>query len=276
MNVATTTWCKLLDAVVATGKNCSPRGLACKELIGVVSEVPMTDPVIYSKGRKLSYGFMVSEAHWILSGSNLVAFAPKQLEKWSDDGVTMNGAYGPAYIEQLSYVVRCLNTDSASRQAVMSLWRPRPMPSKDIPCTLTLQFLIRDDTLHCVATMRSSDTWLGYPYDIFTFSMLARGVNSCLSEKRRIGNLTMMVGSQHLYETHLKAAEEIYLEPLYPPPFKSAKYEEAHTYPMHLARLACLKDYVAGKNSELPPAVQDFDLTMVPNREIVDYVRSNK
>jgi hypothetical protein len=52
--------------------------------------------------------------------------------------------------------------------------------------------------------MRSSDTWLGTPYDWFTFSMV--GAYFCLYFKQTtgieltLGDLYFFTGSQHIYE----------------------------------------------------------------------------
>jgi thymidylate synthase len=59
--------------------------------------------------------------------------------------------------------------------------------------------------------MRSSDAWLGVPYDWFNFSMLSAGVALLLREKGinvQLGNLHFYAASQHLYETNWEGAEQ--------------------------------------------------------------------
>jgi hypothetical protein len=68
---------------------------------------------------------------------------------------------------------------------------------KDIPCTLSIQFFIRDGRLHCVTTMRSNDIWLGLPYDIFCFTCLQRLIAEAL--KVPTGFYIHQAGSLHLY-----------------------------------------------------------------------------
>ena len=123
----------------------------------------------------------------------------------SDDGWTFNGAYGPPFADQAGWIARAIAADPATRQAVMTIWRPRPVPSADIPCTVALQWLYRSDELNCVAFMRSSDAWLGIPYDWMTFSMMSADIalllkwRGCLKTPR-LGQLTVIAGSQHLYK----------------------------------------------------------------------------
>lgn len=192
---------------ILRSQNCPVcRGHHTREQLVSVTTIDMSEPVVTLASRKLGYRFMCAEAAWILSGDNCVApMKPfsRIIEQFSDDGVFFSGAYGPKVVDQLPYILRCLTDDRGSRQAVMTIWRERPGPSKDIPCTVAVQFLIRDGLLHLVDTMRSSDAWLGVPYDWFTFSML--GAYVCLLLRDRgvtvyPGTLTMVAGSQHLYD----------------------------------------------------------------------------
>jgi thymidylate synthase len=183
-----------------------PRDRQTKELIGHQTHWDMAKPVVACQRRKVGYRFMTAEAAWVLSGSNLLAPVLRYagyLSNFSDDGVTLSGAYGPKFVDQTRYVVGCLLKDPHSRQAVATLWRERPGDSKDIPCTIALQWLIRNGLLNCVVTMRSSDAWLGIPYDVFTFSCMSAAVAIRLRQLGgrvdRLGVLTITAGSQHLY-----------------------------------------------------------------------------
>ena len=123
----------------------------------------------------------------------------------------MNGAYGVKVVEQATYVADALSKDQDSRQAVINIWRERPAQSKDIPCTLNMQFLIRDGKLHAVVNMRSQDAVLGFSYDVFTFSAVAGLIRVLLKERGtdvELGYLHVHVGSLHLYEQHFDKADE--------------------------------------------------------------------
>src|SRR5207247_7673262 len=76
---------------------------------------------------------------------------------------------------------------------------------KDIPCTCTLQFMIRKDRLYLFTNMRSNDAFLGMAHDIFCFTMLQEIVARDLSID--IGTYKHSVGSFHLYETSVNSAK---------------------------------------------------------------------
>jgi len=222
---ASIAWRMMLREIQRRGQRTSPRGLAIDEVLGHQSVVDMKRPVLLSRNRRLSYAFMAAEAYWILSGRNDVEYIEqfaKSHARFSDNGQAYFGAYGPRYIEQLPYVIDCLSKDRASRQAVISLWRERPPETADVPCTLSLQWLIRlkdeslvksspnllESEIHCIATMRSSDAWLGWPYDVFTFSMMSAHVAHLWHQRNafqgyaapQLGSLILTAGSQHLYD----------------------------------------------------------------------------
>lgn len=208
-----TEWRRALYHLTHYGEQVSPRGKPSRELLGFQTRIPMWDPIVTVPERKLGYKFMIAEAYWILTGDNRVStIAPysKQISQFSDDGQVFFGAYGPKVEDQLEYVVKKLTEDPFSRQAVVNIWREKPPQTKDVPCTLSAQWFIRDGLLYCVDTMRSSDIILGWPYDIFNFSMLSVGL-ACLLRQHGLevglGDLILTAGSQHLYEKDEAVAE---------------------------------------------------------------------
>jgi thymidylate synthase len=213
---ATHAWYHALQYIVEQGDPAKPRGLETKEILHNSVGFDMHYPIVNSPARLLNYKFMAAEAYWILSGDNSCAgIVPycKNISKFSDNGHVFAGAYGPRYVSQLDYVVETLANDHDSRQAVIEIWRERPDPSKDIPCTLSLTFMIRDDTLHTSVTMRSSDVWLGLPYDFFNFTMMSILVGIKLQPKYfsdlKLGYLYWTGVSSHLYKTNYEGAKQV-------------------------------------------------------------------
>jgi|TARA_R100001163_G_scaffold43548_1_gene32891 thymidylate synthase len=199
---------------------CKPRGLTIKEKINHSFKVGMEDPVITLPERKLSYSFMFGEAAWMLRGKNDVYSVRKYVDgvkRFSDDGVTFYGAYGPKILTQWSYVVETLRNDNDSRQAVINIWRENPRSSKDIPCTLSLQFMLREahdiTWLHTIASMRSNDAWLGTPYDTFNFSAISFYIVCWLNFhgiKCKLGELNIQAGSRHIYHNDFRHLDSIF------------------------------------------------------------------
>lgn len=219
-NHANLAWVIELLGVLESGNDVSPRGQVTKELLQQTSVIDMRRPVITLPERKLSTKFLGGEAYWILSGDNRVeTIAPynKNIVNYSDDGQTFFGAYGPRIMSQLDYVVDKLKSDSDTRQAVLTIWRENPPETKDVPCTVAVNFMIRDHKLNCHAYMRSNDLWLGFPYDVFNFSMLSHLVccrlNAFVVENGGViiepGTLYHTASSRHIYEQHFEQVRQL-------------------------------------------------------------------
>lgn len=162
--------------------------------------------VVTSPTRHMDMNYATGELMWYLSGSNKLKDMSQYSKFWnkiSDDGETLNSAYGYRITKefgfnQWNYVKGLLLADPLSRQAVIHIKQPDMTPTKDMPCTCTIQYLVRDNKLNCIVYMRSNDIWLGVPYDWFAFTSLQ--VKMAMELRYEIGSYTHIAGSLHLYE----------------------------------------------------------------------------
>jgi thymidylate synthase len=126
----------------------------------------------------------------------------------SDDGRTVNSNYGYCIkykfdFNQWDEVVRELVTNPSSRRAVIHIKSPYDNTnSKDVNCTVCLQFFIRDNKLYLTTYMRSNDLWMGFPYDVFQFTCMQ--IVMAIELGLEIGTYTHIAGSLHLYERDVK------------------------------------------------------------------------
>jgi thymidylate synthase len=208
-------WQSLLNNILKQSLVRLPRGHITKEIRNYHTTIDMNFPFLSIWERNIGESFRYAEAAWILSGDNRVkTISPysKMISQFSDDGIRFFGSYGPKVVDQLSYVIDTLNKDDYSRQAVINIWREKPPISKDIPCTCSLQFILRDGRLNCIATMRSSDAWLGWPYDAFNFTCISIYILLQLLHQHNknyiLGSLSINAGSQHLYERDWEKAKK--------------------------------------------------------------------
>lgn len=110
---------------------------------------------------------------------------------------------------QFRSVIECLRNDSGTRQAVLSVWNPdKDMDSNKlgggnrIPCSLHYQFLIRNDRLHCIYSMRSNDFFGHHAIDLYCASGLMEYIVKELKEtypNLKVGSLTFSCGSLHCF-----------------------------------------------------------------------------
>lgn len=194
--------------VLAYGEVRNPRGMATRSVGPVMMRLDSPrSRVLWNPIRKAVQGFMAGEFTWIITGSDSVEqieFYNTKMSLFSDDGITLAGAYGPKMVSQLPYVLETLRADPDSRQALITLWQPSPAKSRDIPCTISLQFRRSRGKLDLIASMRSNDLWLGLPYDIFTFTCLQELVAKELGME--LGTYYHSAGDLHLYASDLVKA----------------------------------------------------------------------
>lgn len=163
----------------------------------------------------------LGEFLWYISASDDVEFIEYYIpgySKYSDDGQTIYGAYGPRLfalngeIDQVRNVTETLKASPASRRAVIQLFRGEDLADnlrsrhEDLPCTCTLQFTIRNHQLNLMVMMRSNDAYLGLPHDVFSFTMLQELVARTIGVE--IGTYKHAVGSLHFYTSNTQAIQD--------------------------------------------------------------------
>ena len=220
MHTADVQWRSRLSSLLRDGMGAAPRGKQVLEQLHASIAVNIEESLVSDSMRKLNYRFAAAEALWIIQGHNEVEILAKynpRMRDFSDDGLILAGAYGPRLVPQFKWVVDKLLEDESTRQAVASIWTPNPEPSKDIPCTIALTFMVRNGMLHCHAFMRSSDVWLGVPYDLFSFSQVALFILAKYNSIKRFesahaimpGRLYLTAASSHLYAEHFDSAKAV-------------------------------------------------------------------
>lgn len=181
------------------------------EVVNAITVI--TDPVMNimrNDTRKLSMKYAVGEMLWYMSGNKGLSEIQKYTQAWnrmSDDGETVNSNYGWCIkhkygFDQWEYVRELLRKSPETRQAIIHIKTADDTESKDVNCTVCLQFFIREGKLYATTYMRSNDIWLGFPYDVFQFTCMQILMSMELGVG--IGTYTHIVGSLHLYKRDLK------------------------------------------------------------------------
>jgi thymidylate synthase len=212
----------LLRLVCDCGSPVSPRKLDTTELIGVSFRLSnVRARLINNPARKWSLPLAIGEFCWHSRGADDLATLAYYSSAWtafSADKKTVSGScYGNRVFSstlerpsQWESVRLQLERDPDSRRAVLyfggelSRWS---VDALDIPCATCAQFLIRDNKLNQIVTMRSNDIILGFGYDCFLFTMLQERM--AIELGLEVGWYQHSVGSLHIYARHLDFAQRI-------------------------------------------------------------------
>lgn len=190
------------------GKTVSPRGLETKECIA--PQLMLTNPrnrLVYKKERTFNLPYAIVEAIMLFSPSNELSHFSrfnKNISQFSDDGRTLYGAYGYRIAKYITDIVSKLKSDRDSRQCVLPILTIEDVlkTTKDVPCTESIKFQIRDDKLNMIVNMRSNDIIWGTPYDIFMFTMMQEIVANELDID--MGYYIHQPSSLHVYKKYPK------------------------------------------------------------------------
>lgn len=206
-----TAWLFWYDKLVNQAASMESRdGDVRGEIINAVTVLSNpTNNIMKNDVRKLSMKYAIGEMLWYMSGKPLLKEIQKYGKGWdrmSDDGETVNSNYGWCIkkkygFDQYKYVKDLLMRDSQTRQAVIHIKEPRNTlenPTKDLNCTVCLQFFVREGKLYMTTYMRSNDLWMGFPYDVFQFTCLQ--VLLSMELGLELGTYTHIAGSLHLYK----------------------------------------------------------------------------
>lgn len=193
--------------------------------VSTVYENP-TERVVFYPERDANPFFHLYESLWMLMGRNDLAGPQRYVKtfgQFSDDGVTLHGAYGYRWRQAFGYMVEIdhggqrlewesfdqLNTiaeqlkkNPNDRRCVLQMWDARldlGKTGKDLPCNDTATFQIgTDGRLHLVVFCRSNDIiWGAYGANAVHFSFLLEYMANWIGVP--VGTYTQVSVNWHMY-----------------------------------------------------------------------------
>lgn len=206
---------ELVETVMEHGEPVAPRGQLTHELTNFT--FTLTNPMRslpQGIGRRFNTKIAAVEAAQLIAGTahpDLMLRASPNFEQFRD-GTVFHGAYGPRLRPQIPRVIERLKADTSTRQAVATIWDPAldtyTEGLRDYPCTVALQWLIRDGALDAHTHMRSNDVWLGVAYDVFQFTQLQITIAQVMGLE--LGAYHHHATSFHMYERDFDATAELH------------------------------------------------------------------
>lgn len=184
--------------------------------------------------KKLHLKSIINELIWFLSGDTNTRWLKENGVSIWDEWATPEGDLGPLYgaqwtawptrdggsINQIDYVVDCLRNNPDSRRILFHGWNVEYLPDEGIspqdnvqagrmalpPCHLLYQFYVAGGRLSAQLYIRSSDTFLGLPYNTASLAALTMMLaQQCDLEP---GEIIITTGDSHLYSNHMEQVRE--------------------------------------------------------------------
>lgn len=184
--------------------------------------------------KKLHFKSIANELIWFLSGDTNTKWLKENGVSIWDEWATETGDLGPVYgkqwtawptkdggsINQIDYVVNTLKNNPNSRRILFHGWNVEYLPDETIspqenarndkmalpPCHLLYQFYVAEGKLSSQLYIRSSDSFLGLPYNIASLALLTHMLaHQCDLEPHEI---VVSIGDLHAYSNHQEQIAE--------------------------------------------------------------------
>ena len=173
-------------------------------------------PILF--GRKMFPKTFFTELKWFLEGeTNIKRFQDAGIKIW-DKWADKNGDLGPVYghqlrnfngVDQLKLLISNLKQDKNSRRHVITLWNPNQLNRMLLPpCYHTFTFSVVNGTLNCHVSMRSSDVFVGLPYDIALFASFMHLLCNTKGINLKPGKLLFSLTDAHIYLRNIESVHE--------------------------------------------------------------------
>jgi len=172
-------------------------------------------PLVTTK--KMHLKSIIYELLWFLRGETNVRYLNEHGVTIWDEWADAQGELGPVYgcqwrswpgrhgetIDQISDVIEQIRKKPDSRRLIVSAWNVAELPRMALPpCHLMFQFYVADGRLSCQMYQRSADVFLGVPFNIASYALLAM----MLAQATDLvpGDFVHTFGDAHLYSNHIE------------------------------------------------------------------------
>ncbi|MEE4277148.1 MAG: thymidylate synthase [Halieaceae bacterium] len=183
--------------------------------------------------KKIHLKSVINELIWFLSGDTNIAWLQEHGVSIWNEWATESGDLGPVYgkqwrawptadggeINQIDYVLDCLVNRPDSRRILFHAWNVEYLPDESVspqdnaragrmalpPCHLLYQFYVARGRLSAQLYIRSSDTFLGLPFNMASLATLVL----MLAQQADLepGEIVITTGDSHIYLNHLEQVE---------------------------------------------------------------------
>jgi thymidylate synthase len=172
-------------------------------------------PLVTTK--KLHVKSIIHELLWFLKGDTNIGYLKENgvriWDEWADEAGNLGPVYGKQWrswtgadgntIDQISDVIRQVNTNPDSRRMIVSAWNVGELPQMALmPCHALFQFYVAEGKLSCQLYQRSADVFLGVPFNIASYALLTIMMAQVCGLQP--GEFIHTFGDVHIYNSHLE------------------------------------------------------------------------
>ena len=156
-------------------------------------------------------------------------------------------------VDQLIELVESIKRDPQGRRHILTAWNPGELDQMALPpCHCFAQFYVRNGKLSCQMYQRSSDFFLGVPFNIASYALLTHMIAQVCG--LGVGDFVHTHGDAHIYHNHIDQVNEQLLRTPYELPDLWLNPEVTDITKFTMADIALL-DYKSHDSIKAPMAV---------------------
>lgn len=213
---------KLMADIVKDGKSKPSRGIHdLKAIFGYQIKFDMRQGFPLLTTKKMPFKTLLHELIWFISGDSSVKYLhDHNIKYWDgflDDKNDLGRVYGVQWrhwqkpdgteFDQLAWAINEIKTNPHSKAIIVNAWNAGELKEMRLPpCHTMFQFDVSKGKLRMHLYQRSSDVFLGLPFNIAQYAMLLHMVAHLTGLEPR--ELIISIGNAHLYKNHVEQAIE--------------------------------------------------------------------
>ncbi len=213
---------KLIAEILKNGKSKPTRGIhGIKSIFGYQMHFDMRRGFPLLTTKKMPFNILLHELLWFVSGSSNIKYLQDHKIHYWDEFADKDLNLGPVYgvqwrhwkdgkggeIDQLQWAIDQIKNNPHSKGIIVSAWNVADLEEMRLPpCHTMFQFDVTKGKLRMQLYQRSSDVFLGLPFNIAQYAMLLHMVAHLTGLEAR--ELIVSIGNAHLYHNHLDQAKE--------------------------------------------------------------------
>lgn len=167
--------------------------------------------------KKVHLKSIIHELLWFISGNTNIGYLRENgvtiWDEWADDQGNLGPVYGHQWrswscpngkaIDQLSGVINLIQHNPDSRRMLVTAWNPAEVDQMALPpCHCLFQFYVANGKLSCQLYQRSADVFLGVPFNIASYALLAMMIAQVSGLEP--GEFIHTTGDTHIYRNHFE------------------------------------------------------------------------
>jgi|TARA_R110000737_G_scaffold173536_1_gene199028 thymidylate synthase len=251
MNKFEIDYTNLLKDVLKNGVESKNRtGINTAKLFNKSLNIDLNNGFPVVTGKKIFFNKALAEFQWMFGGNTDLKYLQDRGVNWWND-FAHKGSLGKVYgyqirnynnsFDQVQYVINEIKSNS--RRALINLWNPTDLKDQALPCCFTqMNFVRTNDTLNLAVNFRSSDLFLGLPYDIIVGGLFLVTIAKLCDLNPAVLGINLM--DAHIYKNHYNQTAEYIKSDKYILPTLEGGYNNYH-----------LKNYKSNKLIKAPLAI---------------------